>query len=111
MVRHAIIGKVIEVLSSKERTSKKGDKLVWRDYLIEESEENKLKITTCNLNIPIGTHVCVPYELVGTQYNSTYFNNVQILGVFVPFKESSNNKEINNSIKQSMGDDINQLPF
>ena len=110
MVKNAIIGKVVDVLSTKEGTSKKGDKLVWRDYLIEESEENKLKITTCNQNIPIGTRVCIPYELVGAPYKNNFFNNVQVLGIFVPFKENNNNKETNNSNKQN-GGDINELPF
>ena len=111
MVKNAIIGKVVDVLSTKEGTSKKGNQWVLREFLIEDADGDSFKVPIMNLNIQKGTLICVPFEYKGKELPTTWINVIQPIGVFVPLKEDNNNRETNNSNKRNGDDDINQLPF
>jgi hypothetical protein len=110
MVKNAIIGKIVDVLSTKEGTSKKGTQWVLREVLIEDSDGDFFKVPIMNLNIQKGTLICVPFEYKGKELPTTWIIVIQPIGVFSPLKDD-NNRVIHNSNKQKGDEDINQLPF
>jgi hypothetical protein len=106
MVKNAIIGEVVDILSTKEGTSKKGTNWVLREVLIKDNDGDCYKVPIMNVNLQKGAQVCIPFDYEGKELSSTWINVIKPIGVFSPLikKETSNNKQTKDS-------GIDSLPF
>lgn len=112
-----IIGKVIDILATKEGQS--GDReWVLTNILVEDKNGVRYNVPLMNKSVSVGDNVCIPCSYEAKELPHTWINILKPHEVFVlsqeektRYKDSKKRKENNNTDINYGRVDVNLLPF